>query len=325
MSCSVHSEEGVDKMTEAVSTAISQLNDHLGASGKTQSAVSKEIGISPGTLSQFLSGTYIGANEEIALKVTQYLEREHERSINTSPPTFKSELRNTVLVYSCLRYIQTRGGIGTIVGAAGSGKTTALKHYALDHSNVIYVQMDATKNSPRSVLKQIASALGKESRSRTSSDLLDDLVNELTGTNKLVVIDEAQHLTERSFDTVRALTDKAGIGIVYAGTPDIRNRMVGRKKEELDQVYSRIAFNVPLSNRYKLEEIRVLFDEYQLDDNIIKALYHISSRKGGLRLAINLFILAKDLARESGHDFSIDHLNLASKHIGTGDGIGAEE
>ena len=102
-------------------------------------------------------------------------------------------------------------------------------------------------------------------------DLLDRLVEEFTGTSRLVIIDEAQHLTERSFDTVRALTDKAGIGIVYAGTPDIRNRMVGRKQEELDQVYSRIAYNVELNNHYTIKEIATLFHEYDLDDEIIKA------------------------------------------------------
>lgn len=310
-------------MNELVNAAITQLNEYIAANGKTQAAVSKEIGISPGTLSQFLDGSYIGANEKIAQKVMQYLARERDRRLSTAYPVFKPELKNTELVYSCLGYIHFRGGIGTIVGEAGSGKTTALKHYEEENNGVIYVQMDATKNSPRSVLKQIAAASGKDIKG-TSSDLLDSIVDEFTGTSRLVIIDEAQHLTERSFDTVRALNDKAGIGIVYAGTPDIRNRMVGRKKEELDQVYSRIAYNVKLRNRYTLKEIRTLFSEYQLEEDVIKALYNISSRKGGLRLAINLFILANDMAMQSENKLSTAYLNLASQHIGTGDGINAE-
>jgi len=311
-------------LIESINRAITQLNEYICTNGKTQAAVSKEIGISPGTLSQFLSGSYIGANEEIAEKILQYLEREYERINNTAYPTYKPELRNAMLADSCLGYIQLRGGIGTIVGAAGSGKTTALKHYEEENSGVIYVQMDATKNSPRSVLKLIAKAAGKEIKG-TASDLLDRLVEEFTGTSRLVIIDEAQHLTERSFDTVRALTDKAGIGIVYAGTPDIRNRMVGRKQEELDQVYSRIAYNVELNNHYTIKEIATLFHEYDLDDEIIKALYYISSRKGGLRLSINLFILASDMAIRNNSKLTIEYLNLASKHIGTGDGVGYEQ
>lgn len=55
-------------MIESINRAITQLNEYICTNGKTQAAVSKEIGISPGTLSQFLSGSYIGANEEIAEK-----------------------------------------------------------------------------------------------------------------------------------------------------------------------------------------------------------------------------------------------------------------
>lgn len=242
----------------------------------------------------------------------------------TANPEFKYDLENTKLVFSGLGYVHSRGGIATIVGAAGSGKTTALQQYAKDNNGVIYVQMDATKSSPRAVLKLIAKAIGKDVRC-SASDLLDTLVDEFKGTSRLVIIDEAQHLTERSFDTVRALNDKAGIGLVYSGTPDIRNRMVGRKKEELDQVYSRIVYDVKLKNRYKFAEIESLFSDYNLDEDVLKGLHNISSRKGGLRLAINLFMLANDMAVQNEDKISMAYLNLASKHIGTGDGVGYEQ
>ena len=311
-------------MNDSVNSAITQLNEYMSATGKSQSAISKELGISAGTLSQFLNSTYIGLNEDIAEKVHQFLEREHERSLYTANPKFKYDLENTELVFTGLSYVHSRGGIATIVGSAGSGKTTALQQYAKENNGVIYVQMDATKSSPRSVLKPISKAMGKDVRG-SASDLLDTLIDEFKGTSRLVIIDEAQHLTERSFDTVRALNDKAGIGLVYSGTPDIRNRMVGRKKEELDQVYSRIVYDIKLKNRYKLSEIKSLFSDYNLDEDVLKGLHNISSRKGGLRLAINLFMLANDMAVQNGDVISLAYLNVASKHIGTGDGVGYDQ
>lgn len=294
------------------------LFDFIKSTGKSQAMVSKELGISPGTLSQFLSCTYIGLNEEIAKRIYQYLKMENERRNYTSNPAFTDKLTNTQLITTALSYIHTRGGICTIVGAAGSGKTTALQHYADKNNGVIYIQVDATKTSPRAVLKLINKSVGENTKG-SASDMLDNLIDSFIGTKKLIIIDEAQHLTERSFDTVRALSDKAGIGIVYAGTPDIRNRMVGRKKEELDQVYSRIAYDCEIKNSYKLSEIKDLFSGYKLDDTVIKSLYNISKRKGGLRLAINLFKLANDMADRQNEVINTTYLQIAAKHVGTGE------
>ena len=44
-------------MNDFVNSAITQLNEYMSKTGKSQAAVSKELGISAGTLSQFLSGT----------------------------------------------------------------------------------------------------------------------------------------------------------------------------------------------------------------------------------------------------------------------------
>ena len=108
---------------------------------------------------------------------------------------------------------------------------------------------------------------------------------------------------------------------MYAGTPDIRNRMIGRKSEELDQVYSRIGYDCELKNRYKLEEIQSVFKDFNLDKKVIKGLYNVSSRKGGLRLAINLFKLANDMATVAGDEISVKYLEIAAKHVGTGGGV----
>lgn len=199
-----------------------RLTDYISTTKRKQAAISKELGLSTGTLSQFLKGNYAGSNEDIARKVKQFLELERQRQCRTPPPSFTRELRNTQLVYSDLDYLKVTNHISLIIGAAGSGKTTALKHYADENNGVVYVQADVTKGSPRAALNLIVKAMGLKKRG-TSSEMLDTLIDELTDTNRLIIIDEAQHLTERSFDTLRALNDRAGVGLVYAGTPDILN------------------------------------------------------------------------------------------------------
>lgn len=297
-----------------------QLTNYIRTTKRKQSAISKELGLSTGTLSQFLSGNYTGSNEEVARKVSQFLELERQRQCCTPPPSFTREIRNTQLVYSDLNYLRITNRISLIIGAAGSGKTTALKHYANENNGVVYVQADVTKSSPRAALNLIVKAMGSK-KCGTSSEMLDTLIDELKDTNRLIIIDEAQHLTERSFDTLRALNDSAGVGLVYAGTPDILNRMYGRHEADFDQVHSRIGYICKLNNRYSKEDIQHIFGDFNLDKTIIKYLYNVSSRKGGLRTAINIFRLANDIAKTSGEELTVQHLEYAAKNVGSGESL----
>lgn len=294
-----------------------RLTDYISTTKRSQAAISKELGVSAATLSQFLNENYTGSNEDVACKIEQFIELERQRLHQTPPPRFTKDLRNTQLVYSDLNYLRVTNRISLIIGAAGSGKTTALQHYAAENNGVIYVQADVTKGSPRAALNLLVKAMGMKVRG-TSSEILDNLIDELTDTNRLIIIDEAQHLTERSFDTLRALNDRAGVGLVYAGTPDILNRMYGKHEADFDQVHSRIGYICNLNNRYTLEDIQNIFGDFNLNKTIIKHLYNVSSRKGGLRIAINLFRLANDMANTSGEELDIKHLEFAAKNVGSG-------
>lgn len=305
-------------MNENVESARNQLTDYISTTKRSQASVSKELGISTAVISQFLAGSYPGSNEDIADKVIQFLELDRKRRRRTPPLSFTRELNNTQLIYNALSYMQITNGIAAIVGTAGSGKTTAMKHFSAEHNGVVYVQADATKKSPRAALGLLIRATGVKPCG-TTSDMLDDLINELNGTKKLIIIDEAQHLTERSFDTLRAINERAEVGLVYAGTPDIISRMYGRHEAELDQVHSRISYLCRLNNRYRLEDIENVFADYQLSKPILKKLYNVSSRKGGLRLAINLFRFANDLAVTAGESLDIKHIDYATSCVGGGE------
>ncbi len=294
-----------------------KLSDYISNTKRSQSAVSKGIGISAAALSQFLSRSYMGSNEDVAIKAEQFMNRESERKNYTPKPGFTSKLKNTLKINSALDYTFNRNSICIVIGDAGCGKTTALQNYTELNNGAVYVQADATKSSPRAILNLIVKTFGFKIRG-TTSEILDKIIEELTGTNCLLIIDEAQHLTERSFDTIRAINDKAEIGIVYAGTPNIFNRMFGKRADELDQVYSRHGFLCELKNRYSIDDISNIFRDFKLSKTILKHLLNVSSRKGGLRLAVNLFRLANDIAVRTGEEFNEKHLEIASMNVGNG-------
>lgn len=292
-----------------------RLTEYLSRTGQTQAAVSRRISLSTATISQFLSSSYTGDNEEVAMKIGSFLDLQEMREDYIDAPAFTDQLRNTRKINIALDYVFANRCMGVVAGVSGCGKTTALKNYQKIMNGVVYIQADATKWSPCSILKLILKSMGTSYKG-SASDILDKLVEEFSGTDKLIIIDEAQHLKPKAFDTLRALNDRAEVGVVYAGTPDIINRMIGgRKKEDFDQVYSRIGYTCHLQNRFSENEIAALFAEFNLDKMVIKYLCEIASKKGGLRYMVSLFKVG---AAKTDGALTIEALEAAAHHVGVG-------
>lgn len=300
-----------------VSEMRGNLASYISNAKESQSKVAKELGVSKTVLSLFLSGTYTGNNQELAKKAAQYIRMGTvRRSVAKAPPICRS-VGNTRAIQQKAKIAHLYGEIVVIFGPAGCGKSTALRDYQQNTNGVIYIEADVTTNSPRCVLKLILSAMGEEPKGSTA-DMMQLIISKLSDTNRLLIIDEAQHLTEKSFDAVRAINDKAHVGIVYAGNPSILKRMYGRQEEELDQLYSRIAYQCPLKNCYTLEDIEGIYAGAGFSRECIKYLYQISKRKGGLRLMVNQCKIAQNLAAALHEEFSVTHLEKAAVRMGIG-------
>ncbi len=298
-----------------IQKARSKINQYLEQSKRKQGAVAKELGISPTTFSLFLKERYTGNNQEIAEKIEQFLGMEQRRDALSKKPDICFEVKNTRQILEKVYVTQTTGDILLIYGDAGCGKTTALQYYAQHNKNVIYVEADVTNSSCRSILKLIAEELGETSRGATSN-IMQQLIKKLNGSSVVLIIDEAQHLVPKAFDAIRALNDKAGIGIVYAGNPSIKKRMYGTKQDDFDQVYSRIGYHCPLYNKYSAEDIQEIFKGYGLDKECITYLRKVAQRKGGLRIMIKQYCMAVNIALSLEEPFEIIHLQEAAERMG---------
>ena len=292
-----------------------QLENSMKQNGKTQAQTARQLGISKTTLSLFLSGSYAGNNEEIAEKIKQYLSLDTVRESLAKEPEICLTLSNTEQILEKVHIAHATNDILLLYGSAGCGKTTALKYYAKNNNGVVYVEADVTTNSHRSILSLILESLGEQPKGATS-DMMRMLIAKLKDTDKLIIIDEAQHLTTKTFDAIRALNDKAHVGIVYSGNPSILNRMYGRSAEELDQVHSRIGYQCPLKNNYSLNDIEMVFKKQNLPQNCIQYLHKVSTRKGGLRVMVKQYKLAANIAIALNEEFKTEFLDEAAKRMG---------
>jgi len=120
------------------------------------------------------------------------------------------------------------------------------------------------------------------------------LISSLESTNRLIIIDEADHLSFEALQAIRNLNDRAKVGIVLSGNNRLYTQMVtGPRGGEYDQIRTRIIMRAKVSNDYTVEEINAIFPS--LDDGSAKCMLKIA-RKESLRAAKKIHDLAHDYA-----------------------------
>lgn len=292
---------------------VEMLKAHIAETGITQKQLAKKLDISDTVLSLYLANSYTGDNKKVTEKVKQYLHIGAVRKTLTPNPNYCESLFNTQRITECLQMAHASSEILLLYGPAGCGKTTALKHYAEHNNGVTYIEADATTGTPRAILLTLLESIGG-----STTQVMKSILNTLKGTNRLIIIDEAQHLTERSFDTIRAINDKIGIGLVYSGNPSILKQMYGRREQEFDQLYSRIGLHCELTNKYSLDDIRNIFSGLDVSEECIKYLKKVAQNKGGLRLMIKQYKNAANIAAALGQSLTVDYLEEAARRMSIG-------
>lgn len=76
-----------------------------------------------------------------------------------------------------------------------------MKEYARKNEKVIYIEADATISNAKSVLEEIWEALGNKNK-EPERYLKKGIVEALSDSGFLIIIDESQHLTLKAMDII---------------------------------------------------------------------------------------------------------------------------
>ena len=212
--------------------------------------------------------------------------------------------------FLAMQYANYHKDISLIYGEAGTGKTYALAEYTSKNHNVIYVEARDCDRTTKGICEKILKTLGK-STSGTDRTLINAIVDAVKGTDKLLIIDEAQHLTLRAVENIRAINDEAKIGIVLCGNPTVYDRMYGRGQAHFAQLYSRIGMRRFITEP-SIEDIRSIFSNPEIDDDSISYLHAIAHEYGGLRNATKVYMLALDIAESQKEALALEHFESAN-------------
>lgn len=247
-----------------------QLDAYLSEqSGLPQSKAAAMIGVSPTALSQYRNSKYPGDVEAVESKIEEFLRTRSAAAQAEKAPYLSAGYVPTSVsedVYKAIQYCQLERGIVVLHGDAGIGKTRGAARFVQDNpANAIYIRCTPVGGTLTAMLRQLGTAL-KLPATRNRLELSMAIHDRLKGTDKVIIIDEAQNLRFDALEELRSLSDpddltgESGTGICLIGNSEVYSRMLGKQEAQFAQQFSRVRFRRRYSTAdVKLADVEKLF------------------------------------------------------------------
>lgn len=259
-------------------------------SGISQNKAAAAIGVSAAMLSQYRSGKYSGDIEQLESKLREFFANA-EAARKVSRAVNYAETSVSTGVYQTIRMCHLRGGLAVEAGDAGIGKTMAAKKYVEDYPNsAAYIAVNPCNASVTAFLKALARAIHIDVSGR-KDDMWERINQTLIGSKKVLIVDESQHLSIKTIETVRSFTDcNKDFGVVLIGN---LNSLCNNGKPGYAQIRNRTKLtSTRHTSNITKEDVRLLFPD--ADSKAIDFLHKITQTEQGVRGAVNLYNNAAD-------------------------------
>lgn len=307
----------LDQQQEKISDIRNTVRATVENSGITYASVAREVGISTGSISQFMSGEYRGDNNKVASKLSVWLDNRRRRT--TEMPTAPDFIatRTVKQIWSALQYAQLAQCITVIYGNSGVGKTRALQQFAAERPNVWLITVSPSRASLSECLYELALELGIGDAPRRSGQLGRAIRRKLRGTNGVVLVDEADHLDYSVLEELRILQEETGVGLALIGNHQIYGKLTGGNSRNMDfaRLFSRIAKKVSIL-KTKKADVEAIADAWGLNGKAERELIHVLADKpGALRTISHTLRLAAMFAHGSNETLSEKHIRDAVKDL----------
>jgi len=273
----------------------------------------KRMGVGYSTLSAWMGGKYSGDNGKIAAEVRKWLAAQaaaaDRRAAMPALPTFIVTPTASAFLDG-LEHAQAVPDLVTISGGPGVGKTLACQEYARTHQNVWIVTGRPSVSSTHAILETICYALGL--REATVSRRNAAVVRRVMGTQGLLIVDEANHLTTPALDELRSIHDEARIGLALVGNEEIYGRLEGGgRRAEFAQLFSRVGMRMRRA-RPLAADVNALLDAAGVSGDAERRLMRaIAAKPGALRGAAKTLRIAQMLANADGVALNVAHIGTA--------------
>jgi DNA transposition AAA+ family ATPase len=298
------------KNSEHSRALTEELGQCMEERGLTQASVARAIGFSDSALSQWLGGKYKGDVKGVEHAITGFLQREWERAGSRKLQLRFVMTSTAAKVFEAARMCHLDGEIGVVVGAAGVGKTTAIKEYAARNSDVLLVEADLGYTA-RDLFAELHRKCGFDGLGSINR-MKDEVIEKLRNSGRLIIIDEAEHLPVRALDLVRRINDKAGVGILFCGLQRFMENLRLRQAD-FAYLYTRVGFKVTLEGLHA-RDIETIVQDAVPGSNGLWKTYHEESHGNG-RVLSKLVARSLRLAEMNGMEVTTEIVREAAKML----------
>ena len=283
--------------------------------GLSNRQTGRMLGVSATTISQIINGRY-NIVPELENKIMDFLNssqsKENQKEATHSVTTLvETSTYKKVLEAINIMYVEM--SIGVIYGEAGIGKSRALKEFKKEMSRTILIQATPAYTA-KELFKALHIRLGGDGKG-TLNGLFNEVVQHLSGSERVVIIDEAENLPNQALDMLRRLwdmtkddeSDEGTISLVLVGLERLLYNLKG-KRGEFSQLYSRVAIAVKLGNLRENDTKKFLKEGVKGGEEYYKMFHELSG--GNIRTL-------KNLLKRSITISNINNIQLSEKAIKT--------
>lgn len=257
-----------------------QLKEYMERTKTQQKEIASKLGVSIAVVSLYLKGKYNGNTEELDLKVEQFLSRQKDKVLDKQVSHEFVATFTARQIMAAIQDAHVEGDMCVVYGASGLGKTQAVKQYAKENSGAILIETNMSF-SAKVLLQKLCEKLGINSRG-TLDQLFDAVVLKLKGSERVILVDEAENLPTRSLEFLRRIYDATKVGVALVGTPRLLVNLKG-KNNELAQLYNRIWRACALGNALPDKDVHLL-TEKSLGTDVYNDLFLKYSQSNARRL-----------------------------------------
>lgn len=293
--------------------------------GLTQAEISRQSEVSQSVLSSYLKDSYAGDDDIPAQKLTKWLAgrvraAELRARLPVAPiyqalPT--SQRLNVLLIMA----LET-GRMVQITGSPGVGKTATARQFCAGENRAWLATMDPSSAGVPTMLLEVLEAMGVDDAKGTPQVLSKQVLKRACEAKSVIIIDEAQHLSDKALEQLRAINDTArqrgkSVGVVLMGNEKIAGKIGGTgNRLEFAQVASRIAQrrNVTKPDPRDVSALAQAWADANgehLDKPALDFCQLIAGRPGGLRNIEMTFENALLMTLEVGEPLTVEHLKGA--------------
>ena len=210
--------------------------------GLSLAGAARGCNLSTATLSTYLRSTpeavlYKGDLDGIQKRIATFTKRELERALAPQPPPFVETVISQEIA-GVFRLSHVERVIGVVVGPPGVGKTATIEHYVQEMGDTISLSVNAMWDA-RAILVALCNSLGAQAKGSTWQ-IAERAIEALTGTGRLVIVDEAQFLKYPALETLRCIHDRARMGLVLCGMQRLYDNMMGKERGLYSHLFSRV-------------------------------------------------------------------------------------